>query len=133
MVDVKSIMLVDDDDISNFVTKDVIEKSDVVEDVFVALNGREALDLLKAKCEESDEDKPLLIFLDINMPVMDGFEFLEEFEEYSDDLKEDVYVVMLTSSEDEDDVKRAKLHTISGYIPKPLTLEKMTEVMSKLF
>lgn len=133
MVDVNSIMLVDDDDISNFVTMDVIKETDLVKDVFVAMNGRDALDLMKEKCGNGSETKPLLVFLDINMPVMDGFEFLEAFEKFPEEEKEDIYIVMLTSSEDEDDVQRAKLHTINGYIPKPLTKEKLQEVMSKLF
>ena len=133
MVDVNSIMLVDDDDISNFVTMDVIKETDLVKDVFVAMNGRDALDLMKEKCGNGSETKPLLVFLDINMPVMDGFEFLEAFEKFPEEEKEDIYIVMLTSSEDEDDVQRAKLHTINGYIPKPLTKEKLQEVMSKLY
>ena len=133
MVDVNSIMLVDDDDISNFVTMDVIKESELVKDVFVAMNGKDALELVQEKCIKNSATKPVLVFLDINMPVMDGFEFLEEFEKFDEEEKEDIYIVMLTSSEDDDDVQRAKLHTISGYIPKPLTKEKLQEVMSKLF
>ncbi len=136
MVNINSIMLVDDDDISNYVTKDIVDAAQIVEDVFIAMNGQEALDIIKEKKEDGSLNhlSPMLVFLDINMPVMDGFEFLEAYEvEIDEDTRDDIHVVMLTSSTDDQDVRRAKLHTISGYIPKPLTKEKLTEVLSKLY
>ncbi len=132
MIEVKSILLVDDDDISNFVTKDAIAESGITEDIFIAMNGEEGLELLKEKGQDQSL-QPILVFLDINMPVMDGFEFLESYSGLPEEIQDSSYIVMLTSSTDDEDVRRAKLHTISGYIPKPLTKEKLEEVISKLY
>lgn len=136
MVKINSIMLVDDDDISNYVTKDIVDEAAIVNHVFIAMNGKEALAAIKEKIasKELETLSPMLVFLDINMPVMDGFEFLDAYEkEVDEDIRENIHVVMLTSSTDDQDVRRARLHTISGYIPKPLTQDKLSEVLSKLY
>ncbi len=134
MVDINTVMLVDDDDICNFVTKEIVDDLGIAREVCVAMNGQQALDIINERALNASENgffKPLLIFLDINMPVMDGFEFLDEFETLDETLRESIYIVMLTSSTDDDDIKKAKLHTISGYIPKPLTEEKQRDVIIK--
>lgn len=136
MVDINTVMLVDDDDICNFVTKEIVDDLGFAREVCIAMNGQQALDLIDEKVKKSASNgafKPLLIFLDINMPVMDGFEFLDEFEKLDESLREQIYIVMLTSSTDDEDIKKAKLHTISGYIPKPLTEEKLKEVVDKIY
>lgn len=125
-------MLVDDDDISNFVTKDAIAEAGITEEIFIAMNGEEGLKILEEKVKEKSL-RPMLVFLDINMPVMDGFEFLESYSGMPEEIQDSTHIVMLTSSTDDEDVRRAKLHTISGYIPKPLTKEKLEEVISKLY
>jgi CheY-like chemotaxis protein len=136
MVDINTVMLVDDDDICNFVTKEIVDDMGIAREVCIAMNGQQALDIISERAVNSETNgffKPLLIFLDINMPVMDGFEFLEEFEQLDEALREQVYIVMLTSSTNDDDIQKAKLHTISGYIPKPLTEEKLKEVVDKIY
>jgi len=131
MIDIRSVLLVDDDDISNFVARDVVEESGLVNDIEVTINGKLALELI---CKPAFNDKkPLLIFLDINMPVMDGFEFLEEFEKLTEEQKEGIYIVMLTSSTDENDIVRSRFFPISGYIAKPLTVDKLEEVVQKVY
>lgn len=136
MVKINSIMLVDDDDISNYVTKDIVDEAAIVNHVFIAMNGKEALAAIQEKIASNELEtlSPMLVFLDINMPVMDGFEFLDAYEkEVDEDIRDNIHVVMLTSSTDDQDVRRARLHTISGYIPKPLTQDKLSEVLSKLY
>jgi CheY-like chemotaxis protein len=136
MIDINTVLLVDDDDICNFVTKEIVDDMGIAREVCTALNGQQALDLINEKAVNAELNgffKPLLIFLDINMPVMDGFEFLDEFERLDASLRENIYIVMLTSSTDDEDIRVAKMHTISGYIPKPLTEEKLKEVVDKIY
>lgn len=131
MIDIQSVLLVDDDDISNFVAKDVVVRSGLVENIEVVINGELALNHIKSISASSE--KPLLVFLDINMPVMDGFEFLEEFDKLSENVKEGVYIIMLTSSTDENDLVRSRFFPIAGYIAKPLSPDKLSEVIDKIY
>ncbi|MFT5336313.1 MAG: CheY-like chemotaxis protein [Luteibaculaceae bacterium] len=131
MINIQSVLLVDDDDISNFVSKDVVVRSGLVETIDVVINGELALNHIKSMGKSSQ--KPLLVFLDINMPVMDGFEFLEEFDKLTEKEKEGVYIIMLTSSTDESDLVRSRFFPISGYIAKPLSPDKLSEVVDKIY
>ena len=125
------ILLVDDDETSNFLNEFLIKGMEVVEEVFVATNGQEALDFIYDQKEVPQY--PQLIFLDINMPVMDGFEFLEEFENIQQQLSKKVPVYVLTSSNYFKDFERAKAFSVTGYIIKPLTEEKIREALNKTY
>lgn len=118
----KKILLVDDDETSNFLNELLIKGMDLVEEVSVASNGQEALEHLKNR----DNTVPQIIFLDLNMPVMDGFEFLEAFE---DTREIEVPVFILTSSNNFKDYERAKKFNVAGYLIKPLTEEKIKDVL----
>lgn len=125
----KRLLLVDDDETSNFLNEFLIKGMGIVDEVFVATNGQEALDFIHEQNKTSQY--PQLIFLDLNMPVMDGFEFLEEFEkiQQQSDRKTPVYV--LTSSNYFKDFERAKFFSVTGYIIKPLTEEKIRDAFDK--
>lgn len=122
MVKYKKILLVDDDETSNFLNELLIKGMDMVEDVSIASNGQEALDYLK----HEPNSAPQVIFLDLNMPVMDGFEFLEAFEKMP---QPKAPVFILTSSNNFKDYARAKDFDVAGYLIKPLTEEKIKDVL----
>ena len=92
---VNCVLLVDDDDATNYIHQHVIREINFAKHIIVAKNGREALTYLTRK---NDYIKPDIIFLDINMPVMDGWEFLEEYKELEEELKSEMMVVMLSTS-----------------------------------
>ena len=128
MKKVKSILLVDDDSTSNFMAQLLLEDLNVAEHISTTLNGQEALDYIQIHC--TVDTCPNLILLDINMPVMNGFEFLEHFQQLP--VSNQIRVVMLTSSVYHKDMEKAKDYQINHYISKPLTTEKLQEIFSDL-
>ncbi len=131
MEKLKNILLVDDDEITNYINSDLIMALDITEHVSIANNGREALDyLIKAHNKVNGFIVPDLIFLDINMPVMNGFQFLEDYYYLLGDKKLSTIVTMLTTSLIKEEVSRAlnMVHVVKGYIEKPLTKEIVMQI-----
>jgi CheY-like chemotaxis protein len=124
------VVLIDDNDFDNFVNKKLIEKSDVAFDLKVLKNGFEGINFLKIL---SELDKaPDLIFLDLDMPVMNGFEFLKEYNKLSNRNK-NTKIIVLTSSSNPADYNAAKALGCNAYLEKPLTKEKIREVYETVF
>src|SRR5258708_36657106 len=96
------ILLIDDDEPTNFLNKMTIDQSGCAEWVQVVQSGQEALDYLQGtgrfKNRKEDYPRPDLIFLDINMPAMDGWEFLDKYKELPKDQKAEIVLIMLTTS-----------------------------------
>ena len=124
------ILLVDDDEITNFVNESLIMDTGVAEQVLVAHNGQEALALLE---QRQDGKPPSLIFVDINMPVMNGFEFLDAYQQLEENTRSTATVVMLTSSLNSKDIERTKKTGIAEFLSKPLTSDKLKKVVAKHF
>ena len=124
-------LLVDDDETTNFVNQMLLEDMGVTEDVLVANNGQEALELVRQRCQEGL--CPELILLDINMPVMNGFEFLEEYEQLSFPNKQSVVVVMLTTSLNPQDMNRLRDLPNEGFLNKPLNEKMVKELLREHF
>ena len=126
-------MLVDDNPDDNFFHERVIRKSDAANIVIAKQTGMEALDYLKSKKDHNDTH-PDLIFLDINMPRMNGWEFLEEYNKLDKQFQSHAIVVMLTTSNNPDDRGKAELlNEVSELKTKPLTREMLTEIQGKYF
>jgi len=102
MKKLNSVLLIDDDMATNFISKMIIKKAGITDHIETVLNGKQALDYLTNSGQYQKEDnifpQPMLILLDINMPVMDGWEFAEAFEKLDENQKGHIIIVMLTSS-----------------------------------
>ena len=127
------VVLIDDDDISNYLTGKIINSLDIADELVVHKNGMEALAFFRkhAGNEDSQKVKPDLVLLDINMAVVNGFELLEALSltNYLDNVK----VVILSSSQDPKDVDQAAKYRINGYLPKPLDVNKLKDIINDIF
>lgn len=125
------ILLIDDDEIHNFITSRQIEMSGIPCEIASALSGEVALHYLQEKME-NPELFPDLILVDINMPVMDGWEFLEHYVPISKAISKKVQLYMLSSSVNLEDKKRARSYPeVSDFISKPLSKEWMGQIYQK--
>jgi CheY-like chemotaxis protein len=130
---IDGVFLIDDDSINNYINARLIKRIGISYELSISLNGKEALVHLRALLSEIKKC-PSLILLDINMPVMDGFEFVEAFQKMEFENKEEVRIVMLTTSENTKDMEKVKNNPkISDYLNKPLTEDKLTKVLERLF
>ena len=126
------ILLVDDNDADNFMHEMVIEDSQVTKQIEIARNGHEAFDYLNGV--KDGNSFPDLIFLDINMPIINGWEFLDKVQAIKAELPKDLKVVMLTTSLNPTDKKEAtKYEEVKLFRNKPLNKALLKEVIEKLF
>jgi CheY-like chemotaxis protein len=124
----KNILLVDDEQIFHFINIKVIEQSGIDCDIRTASNGSEALQLINGYLTGTVA-APDIIFLDLNMPVMDGFEFIRVFQQMEIPNKDMVTIVVLTSSMNTEDMKKAMSLGIQRFITKPLTEEDVSKIV----
>lgn len=136
MKTINCILLVDDNPADNEFHKIIINDSKVCNKVQVATTGRAALDyIVKSGDAASDEfPKPDLIFLDINMPGMNGFEFLAEYHKLDEKLKSKIVIIMLSTSLNPDDSERARqINEVTEFMNKPLMSENLQKAIEKYF
>ena len=127
------VLLIDDDEATNFINERVLKKSDCTDKIIVKQGAQAALDYLKSK-DDGKHPKPDLIFLDINMPAINGWEFLEAYKNLDDDQKGKIVIVMLTNSFNPDDQIRAKqIKEVNDFKNKPLTAELVEELLQTYF
>ena len=127
---INTICIIDDDPIFVFGSKILLRNNSFASDYLVCRNGKEALDVITPLIE-SEESLPEVIFLDLNMPIMDGWEFLDEFGKLSEENNIRIYI--LSSSVDSRDIARAKNYgMVNGFIAKPLTDAKIKELAQEI-
>lgn len=129
----ESVMLIDDNEHDNYFHERAIEELGCTKTVVTITSGQEALDFLQ-NCKKNNLTPPELIFLDINMPGMNGWEFLEEYTKLHHLQKGEVVVIMLTTSVHPEDEKKAlEFNEISYFLNKPLTAEYLTKIIKEFF
>lgn len=122
-----NLLVIDDDDINIFIIKKIVEKTGYPIDMVAKSNGQQAIDYLKEAIIQN-KTMPQLVLIDINMPVMNGWEFIEAYETLQMEQKVDMYI--LSSSVYENDIERTKSYkAVKGFISKPLSMERLTELV----
>ena len=122
------VMLVDDNETDNFISKRIIEITKFAKNVIIKSSGKSALEYIGAHRNEPAK-LPDLIFLDINMPIVDGFVFLYEFEKFAEMVKNKCRVIILSSSDNKRDIdKIVNNDHVIKFITKPLTESELGEI-----
>ena len=126
-----TIMLIDDSEADNFLHKRVITKADVCNNVVVTFGGAEALTYLQTAID-GVYSCPDIVFLDINMPGMNGWDFLEEYEKLPEEMQAQMLVCMLTTSEAHEDREKAdKYGVVEEFSHKPLTKKMLLGIIDQ--
>ena len=121
----KKVTMIDDDDLSRLLAEKMIKEFDFADELVQCATAIEGLNYLNT----NSFALPEIIFLDINMPVLNGFEFLNQFEKLNKTVKEHCAIIMLSSSVDLGDIKRAEANKwVRSFLSKPLTLVKLKAI-----
>jgi response regulator of citrate/malate metabolism len=131
MKKLSGILLIDDDVTTNFVNELLLDDLDVANNILVADSAKEGISIIQTQCNEKNCLE--LILLDINMPEMNGFEFLEVYKKLNFPKKEAVKIIMLTTSNNPKDIERLQNMPIVDFLNKPLNEEKVHELLMKHF
>ncbi|XZF14788.1 response regulator [Chitinophagaceae bacterium MMS25-I14] len=124
------IFLIDDDAVINFMHKKILSRENICTDILLFSNAEAALNEIIDNPIDMGTDRNLIL-LDINMPGMDGWDFLDEFEKQDRAVQSTYNIIMLTSSISVDDIEKSKTYkTVQGFISKPLTAEKLQKELS---
>ena len=124
-----SILLVDDDEINNFISIKLIKKVLLNTEITACLNGRFAIDELIEINRKDPSKLPDYILLDINMPIMNGWEFLDEYQKLNIDVAGKTRIYIISSSVFSNDISKAKTYSsVKDFVSKPLNIEKINEL-----
>lgn len=123
-----NVLLIDDDQVSCFINNKMLKAFGIADRVHTVHNGQEALHFIKENCHNRNA-YPELILLDLHMPVMNGFEFIEDMMKLPLDGQPVPQVVILTSSSNPVDREKADNLPVKGYINKPLRYEELSELL----
>ncbi|WP_420581547.1 response regulator [Reichenbachiella sp.] len=127
MNQIEHVLLVDDDVPTNFIHEVILKKSNRFKQIHSVLSATEALNYLQAK-------RPNLIFLDINMPALSGWDFIDQFRSLPIEQKEDIVIVMVSTSMDPKDKQRAEVCSeIREFVSKPMSVEKIEDIVVSHF
>lgn len=128
-----NVCLIDDDKIYQFTSRKILESTGLAKNILTFFNGSEAIGFIKESVEKGQQGLPDVIFLDINMPIMNGWQFLDEYHKIIDQFKKPIYIYMVSSSVDDSDIQRSKEYSgVTDYIIKPINKVKYQELIERL-
>lgn len=124
----KKIMVIDDNEIDRYIAQMNIEGEEFASDIVLQESAKSALDYLKS-LEQTPEELPEIIFLDIRMPDMDGFGFLDEYNKLPEVIRKKSIIMMLSSSLNPEDHEKANTNEyVSRFLTKPLDKVKLDQI-----
>lgn len=124
--------MIDDDQIYCYLAKTTLEKTNLINEIKFFPNGLAAINYFK-EIQDKGGVKPEIIFLDLAMPIMDGWEFLEEFEKLHDSFRENINLFIVSSSISPADIQRAAtFNFVKNYLVKPITAEKTINCIKEI-
>lgn len=131
---IKRALIIDDDEINNFICIKNMKDSNFVEHATYCLRGKEGLDELSDAIQNRPEDLPDVIFLDINMPLMNAWEFLEQYESIQKEFPKEIKLFILSSSVYRKDIEKSSHYDmVTDYIIKPLSKDSLKRIQEKYF
>ena len=134
MPDAKHIVfLIDDDNIYQYTARVILESTGLAKQIQSFYNGNDAINYFADPKNFDSENLPDVIFLDINMPIMDGWEFLEEYKQFQGQLPKPIAIYMVSSSVNSSDMQKSRSYNaVSDYLVKPVSRSKYQELMESL-
>lgn len=127
-----TIAIIDDDDIYRYTIVRTIEKLQISKKTIAFTNGQDALNAMLDHIE-TPASLPDIILLDVNMPTMDGFEFMKEYLKFPPEIKKRITIFMISSSINPADIERSRnISEISDYIAKPIGAVKLRNIISNI-
>ena len=131
---IDTVLLIDDDEINNMICTKIISKNDFATNVVACSSARQGLKYLQDALTDVAKPLPRVIFLDINMPVMNGWDFLDQYKQMAGLADKGIVLIMLSSSSSANDLSRAQSYPqVSDYITKPLTAANLQHVRDRFF
>jgi CheY-like chemotaxis protein len=127
----KTILLIDDDPINNFINLRLLEKLAIADFVKVVRNGKEGIDFIKTACKPEERICPEFIILDNHMPVMDGIEFMEQLNKENFINRDEVVILALAATYTEEDMEKLRNLGVQEFTNKPLSKEIVLEICQR--
>ena len=132
MKKLSQVLIVDDDSTTNLINEKLVRDAGLTSKIKVAVNGGHAMLYLQQLSENQNEEMEVLILLDLDMPIMDGYEFLKYIQASKEFRSKNLKVAVMAMASKEEEIVRAKSLGAHGVISKPLSLNKLNKVVQKL-
>ncbi len=133
MIKLSSVLLVDDDQLTNALNQRLLQELGVADQYLSANDGVQALAALEQLASDANPTSPVLVLLDVKMPRMDGMAFVDAYQQLPENQQQAVVIVMHTASMSSVDLGRVESLPIAGLVSKPLTKEKLDTILQLHF